>query len=104
MQEKVSKWAQPAIWVVALIVASGAWLQTWRLIDTDFSRTAVEAESTLANLTLVGQERAERTLHSADQATRLVRALYLKDAKQFELRKLKESGALDSDTPFEISF
>jgi signal transduction histidine kinase len=56
------------------------------------------AERDLANLTRVNQEHADRTLHSADQVLRFVKARYLELGRQLDLIRLTEQEIIDTES------
>lgn len=83
------------------IVAFGACLLTWLLVAQRVSDSRhtymANAERDLANLTRVSQEHANRTLRSADQVIRFVRARYLEMGNKLDLLDLTEKGVIDAE-------
>lgn len=85
------------IWLFTLgSVVFGAYLVTKNIEE---SRLAAmhSAERDLSNLTRVSQEHAIRTLRSADQVIRFVRARYLEVGDRLNLAELSDQGVIDAE-------
>ncbi|CAD5373357.1 Sensor histidine kinase [Rubrivivax sp. A210] len=85
------------IWLVALALLALNWRHSIDQIAQARSRELQAAERDLANLTRVGQEHADRTLHSADQVLRFVQARYIEMGRRLDLIKLTEQGIIDAE-------
>lgn len=96
-----TKLAQPVwlphvvAWLVALLLSSVLVAVTEHLVWVEGRRVEQGAQRELGNLSRLAQEHAERTLHAADQALQLVRALYLRDGPALNLADWVNSGAID---------
>ncbi len=86
-----------AAWLVVALLIAACWLHVFSLIGADRARTGADAEHNLANLTRVTQEHAARTLRSADQTLRFVKARYEEAGTGLDLKALTQQGVIDSE-------
>jgi len=78
-------WPYLAAWLGAILAALALLALTRFETQEDLQRNEHATRRELSNLTRLTQEHASRTLHAADQALQLVRALYLRDGMKLDL-------------------
>jgi signal transduction histidine kinase len=96
--ERQLRWTVGTIWALAaLLIGATAWHVATQTAQGRQSELQA-AERDLANLTRVNQEHADRTLHSADQVLRFVKARYLELGRQLDLIRLTEQEIIDTES------
>ena len=85
------------LWIAALVLILLTWWHVSGLIQESRSRELASAERSLANLTRVSQEHANRTLHSADQVIRFIKSRYLEIGNRLNLSALTAQGVIDDE-------
>lgn len=88
-------WPYLAAWLGAILAALALLALTRFETQEDLQRNEHATRRELSNLTRLTQEHASRTLHAADQALQLVRALYLRDGMKLDLGQWVRQGAVD---------
>ena len=84
-------------WSLALVAVLALLLLTRQVTQSNFQEYERNARRELANLSHLSQQHANRTLHAADQALQIVRALYLRDGMALDLAALVRQGVVDVD-------
>ena len=89
-------------WGAALTAVLVVLLVTQQVVQSERQDTEYAARRELSNLSRLSQEHASRTLHAADQALKLIRALYLRDGLALDLVTLARQGAVDTDIFYQV--
>lgn len=83
------------VWLAALAMILLTWWHVSELVQESRTRELASAERSLANLTRVSQEHADRTLRNADQVIRFIQSRYLDVGNSLNLSALTAQGVID---------
>ena len=81
---------------VAGLILAFTWFFVFSLVSDSRQREMANAERDLANITRLTQEHASRTLRSADQVMRFVKARYLELGDRLDLTEMTRQGVIDT--------